>query len=189
MFIRLLLSLLVLVLALPAQARAACQPGVYGIDQNLFVVLGSSATTPTPGQRYLFCNGVRGRTGDAGSTITCNEDVVRFRASNAQVQHWPRLATPETSADFDSAATHLAGQLIEPAGPSDPERPLVVLVHGSEKTAAIGNLYAYMLAAQGVSVFVYDKRGTGASGGEYTQNFELLADDAAAALAQARRMP
>ena len=45
-----------------------------------------------------------------------------------------------------------------------------------------------MLVAQGVSVFVYDKRGTGASGGEYTQNFELLADDAAAALSEAQRL-
>ena len=40
------------------------------------------------------------------------------------------------------------------------------------------------LAAQGIAAFVYDKRGTGSSGGEYTQNFELLAADAAAALAQ-----
>jgi uncharacterized protein len=62
------------------------------------------------------------------------------------------------------------------------------MVHGSEKTAAIGSVYAYMLAAQGVSAFVYDKRGTGASSGDYTQNFELLADDAAAALREARRL-
>ncbi len=54
------------------------------------------------------------------------------------------------------------------------------MVHGSENPA-IGNVYPYMLVAQGVSVFVYDKRGTGASEGDYTQNFELLADDAAAA--------
>src|SRR3990167_8997657 len=44
------------------------------------------------------------------------------------------------------------------------------------------------MAAQGLYVFVYDKRGTGASDGEYTQNFELLAEDAANALAQARGM-
>jgi uncharacterized protein len=45
-----------------------------------------------------------------------------------------------------------------------------------------------MLAAQGVFVFVYDKRGTGASAGDYSQNFELLADDAASALQEARRL-
>ena len=45
-----------------------------------------------------------------------------------------------------------------------------------------------MLAAQGIAVFTYDKRGTGQSGGFYTQNFELLADDAAAAMQQAQAL-
>src|SRR3546814_19211988 len=44
------------------------------------------------------------------------------------------------------------------------------------------------MAAQGISVFVDDKRGTGGSDGEYTQNFELLAADAAKALDTARGM-
>ena len=62
------------------------------------------------------------------------------------------------------------------------------MVHGSERTSSLNSPYAYSLAAQGISVFVYDKRGTGGSEGEYTQNFELLASDAAAALAHARTM-
>jgi pimeloyl-ACP methyl ester carboxylesterase len=45
-----------------------------------------------------------------------------------------------------------------------------------------------MLPAEGVGVFVYDKRGTGASEGEYTQDFSVLADDAVAAVAEARRL-
>jgi len=45
-----------------------------------------------------------------------------------------------------------------------------------------------MLPAEGVGVFVYDKRGTGASGGDYSQDFSLLADDAVAALGEARRL-
>jgi uncharacterized protein len=45
-----------------------------------------------------------------------------------------------------------------------------------------------MLPAEGVGAFVYDKRGTGKSGGEYTQDFNLLADDAVAALHKARRL-
>jgi pimeloyl-ACP methyl ester carboxylesterase len=39
-----------------------------------------------------------------------------------------------------------------------------------------------------LTVFAYDKRGTGESEGEYTQNFEILADDAAAAMREARRI-
>ncbi len=62
------------------------------------------------------------------------------------------------------------------------------MVHGSERTSALASPYAYSLAAQGIAVFVYDKRGTGASGGDYTQNFELLAADAAAAFAHAKTM-
>lgn len=188
MFLRLVIATLSFVIALPTQAWAACQRGVYGTDQNNFVVLGASVGAPTSGQRYLFRNGTRGSTGDAKSPISCAADVVTYRSPDGQVQRLPRAPTIETRASFESVVTRLAGQLIEPAGSRDAERPLVVLVHGSEKSAAIGNVYAYMLAAQGVSVFVYDKRGTGESGGDYTQNFELLADDAAAALAQARQM-
>ena len=62
------------------------------------------------------------------------------------------------------------------------------MVHGSETEPAIHNTRALMLAAQGIAVFTYDKRGTGQSGGFYTQNFELLADDAAAAMQQAQAL-
>src|SRR5690606_15017277 len=50
------------------------------------------------------------------------------------------------------------------------------------------NAFQYLLPAQGVAVFVYDKRGTGGSDGRYTQDFHALAGDAVAALAAARRM-
>ena len=45
-----------------------------------------------------------------------------------------------------------------------------------------------MLPAEGVGAFVYDKRGTGASGGSYSQDFSLLADDAVAATREAKRL-
>ena len=179
---------LLIACAVSAQARAACQRGIYGADQDNFVVLGGASAAPSTGQRYLFRDGRRGNTGDTDSTVTCDADVVIRRLPDGGELRWPRQPARETPTTFDSAGTRLAGQLIEPAEPADPERPLVVLVHGSEKTSAIGSIYAYMLAAQGVSVFVFEKRGTGSSEGEYTQNFELLADDAAAALAQARRL-
>jgi pimeloyl-ACP methyl ester carboxylesterase len=50
------------------------------------------------------------------------------------------------------------------------------------------NRLQYLLPANGIGVFVYDKRGTGKSEGSYTQNFHLLSDDAAAALNKARAM-
>jgi uncharacterized protein len=171
-----------------AAMAASCRPGVYGDGAQAFVVLGGPVSAPASGQRYLFPDGRRGATGTAGSPVVCDADVATVTLPDGNAHRWPRSETRETDASFVSAATELAGRLIEPAGAPDPKRPLVVMVHGSEKTAAIGSVYAYVLAGQGISVFVYDKRGTGVSGGDYTQNFELLADDAAAAIRQARRM-
>jgi dienelactone hydrolase len=45
-----------------------------------------------------------------------------------------------------------------------------------------------MFPAQGIGAFVYDKRGTGISGGTYTQDFDLLAADAIAAMKEAKRL-
>jgi uncharacterized protein len=67
--------------------------------------------------------------------------------------------------------------------------PVVVLVHGSEHDSALDS-YALqrMFPAQGIGAFVYDKRGTGVSGGTYTQDFDLLAADAIAAMKEAKRL-
>jgi uncharacterized protein len=180
--------MLFIAVSLPTGATAACKPGIYRASPKDFVVLGATATPPATGQRYLLLDGSRGFTGAADSRVMCDSNVASVTPPGGTSQRWPRDDTRETDASFVSVATPLAGRLIEPSGAVDPKRPLVVLVHGSEKTPALESIYAYMLAAQGVSVFVYDKRGTGASGGEYTQNFELLAEDAAAALKQARAM-
>ncbi|MET4683731.1 pimeloyl-ACP methyl ester carboxylesterase [Brevundimonas faecalis] len=177
-----------LALAAPATASAACAPGAYGDGAGGLVVLTPAATTSPPGQRYLLLDGRRGALGGADAPVVCDGEVLSYAASEGRTTALSRIATQETPADFTSAGTRLVGQLIEPAGPVDPHRPLVVLVHGSERTMAVAAIYGQMLAAQGISVFAYQKRGTGESEGEYTQNFELLADDAAAALIQARRM-
>lgn len=174
--------------ATPPLAATPCRPGVYGPTQEAFVVIGAALPAPGAGQRYLFRDGRRGTTSSAQSPVACDADVATVTLPDGTARQWSREPTRETDATFTSDATALAARLIEPSGDIDPHRPLVVLVHGSEKTAAIGSVYAYMLAAQGISVFVYDKRGTGASGGDYSQNFELLADDAAAALRRARQL-
>lgn len=167
--------------ASPAAARTDCQPGTYRARDGNFVVLVSSHAPATPGIRYLFRDGRRGAASDAGAPLACDADAVVVDG-----KAWPRIAFRETPVTFDSLQTKLTGMLIEPPG-DDPQRPLVVMVHGSERTSPIGGIYGYAMAAQGLSVFVYDKRGTGASDGDYTQNFELLAEDAARALDAARR--
>jgi len=184
----LLLATLAGVSCLSLNALAACEPGAYGAGDGDFVVVVSVPNMPPPGQRYLFRDGRRGSTADDGAPVRCEGGAAVVRAAGDKTATWRRLPLTATDTKFESALSMMAGQLLEPAGPPDHKRPLVVMVHGSERTPAIGNPYAYALAAQGIAVFVYDKRGTGGSSGEYTQNFELLANDAAAALTHARAM-
>jgi len=88
---------------------------------------------------------------------------------------------------FESHHTSLAGRLVMP--PGENKVPVVVLLHGSEHDSALQDYSLQrMLPAQGIAAFVYDKRGTGSSGGKYTQDFSLLADDAVAAVSKARSL-
>jgi uncharacterized protein len=88
---------------------------------------------------------------------------------------------------FTSHGTVLVGRLVMPQGAD--RVPIAVLLHGSEQDSALTNYYLQrLLPAEGVGTFVYDKRGTGKSGGRYTQDFSLLADDAVAALRKARQL-
>lgn len=176
------LLLLATLPAAPALAQTACKPGTYAAPDGDFVVLVKSPAVAAPGLRYLFRDGRRGATTDAGVPLTCGTGDVAVGG-----KRWVPIAFRETQATFDSVGTKMTGVLIEPPG-NDAKRPLVVMVHGSERTSPIGGVYGYAMAAQGIAVFVYDKRGTGGSEGEYTQNFELLAEDAAHALDQARGM-
>jgi uncharacterized protein len=90
-------------------------------------------------------------------------------------------------ATIHSHGTALAGRLVMPLG--NGKVPVVVLVHGAEQDSALDfHQLQRLLPAYGVGVFVYDKRGTGRSAGTYTQDFSLLADDAVAAMREARRL-
>ncbi|MDB5433289.1 MAG: uncharacterized protein JWP35_4405 [Caulobacter sp.] len=98
-----------------------------------------------------------------------------------------RIALPTVETTFVSRGARLTGRLVLPPGAG--RVPIVVLLQGSEHTSARDfDALQRLLPAMGVGAFVYDKRGTGASQGVYTQDFSLLADDAIAALAQARRL-
>ncbi|HTE40856.1 MAG TPA: alpha/beta hydrolase, partial [Steroidobacteraceae bacterium] len=98
-----------------------------------------------------------------------------------------RIPLAVTETQFQSGNARLAGRLLMPRGS---ERvPIVVLVHGSEDSSAL-NFFALqrMFPTEGIGVFVYDKRGTGISGGNYSHDFALLAQDAVAAMREAKRL-
>ena len=98
-----------------------------------------------------------------------------------------RIAFDVTDTTFVSGGLKLKGRLVLPKGAGPV--PVMVQVHGSEEDSAV--LYNWrqrLFPAEGVGVFVYDKRGTGGSEGKYTQDFQVLARDAAAAAREARRL-
>jgi len=91
---------------------------------------------------------------------------------------------------FQGAGVTLAGRLVLPVG-KDPV-PIVVLVHGSDAQPALDGSGVFSLQrlfpSAGVGAFVYDKRGTGSSGGKFTHDYLTLADDAIAAMREAKRL-
>lgn len=100
-----------------------------------------------------------------------------------------RVSLPTRDVSFTSGGVELRGRLVLPDSGSGPF-PVVIHVQGSGESSAVeGRVLPYFWAANGVAGFVYDKRGTGGSGGEFTQMFTVLASDVVAAVDRLRRMP
>src|ERR1700733_7876131 len=195
------ISLALMGLAGTSAARAEtrdCRIGSYRLDDGSAVDIGPSDDDALrwrlfggetgqlhPGQDGTWTSTL-GWTGKAdGRTISfsgCAEGGITFDGKSGH-----RIAFAVSDTRFDSHGTQLVGRLVMPAG--DGKVPVVILVHGSEHDSAV-DFYALqrMFPAQGIGAFVYDKRGTGASGGAYTQDFSTLADDLVVATDEARRL-
>jgi uncharacterized protein len=121
-----------------------------------------------------------------GHTVSfsdCTGGEIEFDGKKAR-----RIPFDVTDTVFEGrGGVKLAGRLVLPEG-KDPV-PIVVLLHGAERDSARES-YALqrLLPAENVGAFVYDKRGTGGSEGQYTQDFDILADDAVAAMREARQI-
>ena len=112
----------------------------------------------------------------------CEDRRIRFDGSEGRAVD---LVVRDTV--FRSGRETLRGRLVLPRG--EGRVPVVVIGHGSEKDSAVDYAFRQRLfPASGVGAFVFDKRGTGRSTGVYTQDFEVLAGDAVAAMAEARRL-
>jgi dienelactone hydrolase len=90
---------------------------------------------------------------------------------------------------FAAGDTRLAGTLLVP--PTVARHPALVLLHGSGPQNRNGTLpFARFLVRQGIAILTTDKRGVGASQGDWRKaSFETLADDALAAVAFLRSRP
>jgi uncharacterized protein len=122
------------------------------------------------------------RDGKAISFSDCAAGRMQFDGVPGQ-----RVPFVVRDATFESHGVTLVGRLVMPEGTG--KVPITVFAHGSDPTSALTSFFLQrMLPAEGVGAFVFDKRGTGQSGGKYTQDYSLLADDAVAATRVARRM-
>lgn len=163
-----------------AFSPAPCETGIFRKDQATFV----SLTKGGKGYGYTFSDGTVGNTQDAGALVACGKDELLVGGW----ERWPKVALLESDTRFESHGVMLAGRLMEAPG-AGKDTPLVVYAHGSEGSGWIDRARdPYQMVGRGVSVFVYDKRGSGLSEGEYTQNFPRLADDLVAASREARRL-
>ena len=176
-----------------------CHVGVYRLDDGSWV---DAAPLPERGLRWRRLDGSTARmTLDAdgrwvstlGSTRrvegpqpqlgACDQGRITFDGRPGARVVLDSRETTFTSAD----GARLNGRLILP--PGDGPVPIMIEVHGSEGANALDfNAFQRFAPASGVGVFVYAKRGSGGSEGTYTQDFHLLAEDAAAAVREARRL-
>ncbi|ATQ41732.1 alpha/beta hydrolase family protein [Caulobacter mirabilis] len=196
-------------LAFPAAAVAApespppglCHVGAYALaDGRKLVVQPSNA----PNLRWRMLDGTTGKvfpSGDAGSyaggdgwsakaPVTTTVDFGSCGSPTIQFNNTPgdRIALPTTPITFASGPLSLQGELVMPS--SGKPRAVVVLQYGSDKESAVWHNYVqYLLPLKDIAVFVFDKRGTGRSTGEYTIHFGDLADDMAAAIGAVRARP
>ena len=163
-----------------AFSAAPCETGIFRKDQTAFVAVTKSGK----GYNYTFSDGTVGNTQDAAALLACAKDAVLVGAK----ERWPKVAMGVSNTRFESNGVMLAGRLMEAPG-AGPNTPLVVYAHGSEGSGWVDRARdPYQMVGRGVSVFVYDKRGTGLSEGDYTQNLPRLADDLVAASREAKRL-
>ncbi|MGF1607638.1 MAG: alpha/beta hydrolase family protein [Rhodothalassiaceae bacterium] len=137
-------------------------------DGSFLGGLGWASTTP-PVNRFQFggC--------DAPSSLSLDGKVATAR----------RVQTQAEALRIEADGVTLAGRLVLPQDAKD--APIAVLTHrqGSMSMLAF-DYWQHLLPAMGVGVLVYDKRGTGASGGDATESFDILAADALAAFNAAK---
>ena len=142
----------------------------------------TGALTRAPDGTWASTLGWTGRPDGRRIAFDCARGAISFDGASGR-----RLAFDVTETRFEVGGATLAGRLILPKG--DGPVPIVILIHGAERDSA-REAYALqrLFPAAGIGAFVYDKRGTGGSSGNYTHDYLTLAVDAVAAVHEARRL-
>lgn len=200
MIASLVATLCIFLVAPVARASAAvdCHIGSYRLSDGVVADIAPSASNSLRWRRFDGTSGALTEEGGGlwassyGWTERPDGKSVTFSACAAGRINFDgvegrRIKFNVTDTTFTSHGTTLAGRLILPRGKA--AVPIVILLHGAEHDSARQlNALQRMLPAEDVGAFVFDKRGTGGSNGSYSQDFNLLADDAVAAMREAKRL-
>lgn len=182
-------------------ADAVCRSGAYDLSDGSQLVI-----QPSDGQnlRYRFLDGTSGKlypavdgyeSGEGWSVrepvtlrVSCDRDAMRFDRQGAAALTGRKIPLPTTPVTFTSGETLRYGELVMPLRHAP--RAIVVLQYGSGRDSAVtDNFLQYLLPLKDIAVFVFDKAGTGRSGGQYNMHIGMLADDQAAAVGAVRAQP
>lgn len=127
---------------------------------------------------------VRTYVAETGETELLTPEGDRFDAPPEALGEAELIPVVETFHQFESGDLTLRAKLtLPPEGTGAAPYPVVVIVHGSDDLSAVDRyMYPYLFAPRGIATLVFDKRGTGESEGNYTQNFHVLAGDVMAAV-------
>jgi len=118
----------------------------------------------------------------------CGDGTVRFEPTESTPRNGHKIPLPTTAITFNNGDATLYGELVLPE--QHPPKALVVLQYGGGRDSAVADNYVqYLLPLSDVAVFVYDKRGTGRSTGQFNAHIGMQSDDLVAALAAARKDP
>lgn len=181
-----------------AHPHPECHIGAYRLSDGTVVDIAPSGDDTLRWRRFDGTTGALHKTATGAWTGTsgwtdradgksvsfgeCDRGSIEFDGVRGE-----RISFSVRDTSFHNHGTALAGRLVLPLGST--QVPVVVLVHGSEQDSALDTFFLQrLLPAYGVGAFLYDKRGTGRSSGSYSQDFSLLADDAVAAMREARRL-
>ena len=178
---------------------AACHVGLYRLDDGSWVDVAPLANR---GLRWRRLDGATAKMtlGADGRWVSTLGSTTRVEGPQPQLGGCDEgrivfEGQPGARETLDERDTTFIGQggarrQDQPAVEAgDGPVPVMVEVHGSEGANALDfNAFQRFAPASGVGVFVYANRGSGGSEGLYTQDFHILAEDAAAAVVEARRL-
>jgi uncharacterized protein len=177
-------------------ADLRCHLGVYKLPEGRSITITGANGQPR-GFQYTLANGQFGDlTETPNGTWRSESFTIRFepcyqgklQLTQANVvEQGQRLLLLEKLTTFTNDGVKFHGKLVLPA--SGRAQALAVWIEGSNNNPSTDDtVWQYELARRGVAIFVYDKRGTGASSGAPLSDFYARARDTAAAVIEARRL-